>query len=374
MSRGRKTYHKNKIKTLKGQSSQLENTLSTAEEEIRKLKSEVKRLSQMLVRLNDELQKQDKKIGKAKSKLNVKVNKLNGFYSIVNPISTLVAWIASIGMLVGLFWQLANQGHWEGDVWSYHFIPDWTGSYIFLLFLLLAIVTFSAIHKLKKRYNLLVATARAEYWNEVQTSGQINLKLGRVKEAVHEAQNKLQEEQNRRDRIKFLIEQKVKGLVCFVDRLGRERWGSPEQVKEWKIVDIDMRNNFVKLSPWQFEKLVATLLGKMGYQTQLTPKTADFGADIIAVKGGDRVVVQVKKYNYSNKVGNQSIQRLLGSMFKYKANKAIFVTTSDFTDYAYQQATGAPIELWNHNKLCEKIEEYILKYDSGVGENHMPYR
>lgn len=363
MSDDRKTHHKNEIKTLKGQQSQFEKALSTTEKEISELKSKVKKLSHMLVRVTDELQKQDKEIAKAESKLGVKVNKLKRFYSIANPIGCLAVFITAFGLLVGLFWQIVPpSGHWEGHGSDYHFVIDWTGSYVFLSFLLFAIVTFSVIYTLKGRYSRPVATAKAEYWNEVQIRGQINLKLGRVEKAVREARNKLQEELNRRDRIKFLMEQKAKGLVCFVDRLGRERWGSPEQVKEWKRVDMDMRNNFARLSPWQFEKLVAALLGEMGYQTQLTPKTADFGADIIAVKGGDRVVVQVKRYDYSSKVGNRPIQRLLGSMFKYKANKAIFVTTSDFTDYAYRQATGAPIELWNYNKLCKKIEEYILKF------------
>jgi restriction system protein len=83
----------------------------------------------------------------------------------------------------------------------------------------------------------------------------------------------------------------------------------------------------------------------MGYETQLTAKTADYGADIVAKKGEDTFVIQVKRYSYANKVGNRDIQRLLGSMWKYKANKAIFVTSSDFTDFAYEQAVGAPIEL-----------------------------
>lgn len=48
-------------------------------------------------------------------------------------------------------------------------------------------------------------------------------------------------------------------------------------------------------------------------------------------------------------------------MWKYKANKAIFVTTSDYSDYAYEQARGAPIELWNYEKLCNMIEKFILK-------------
>lgn len=150
--------------------------MSTTEKEISELKSKVKRLSHMLVRVTDELQKQDKKTAKAESKLNVKVNKLNRFYSIANPIARLAVFITSFGLFVGLLWQITNPGHWEGHGSDYHYICDWMGSYIFLLFLLFAIVTFSVIYMLKGRYSLPVATAKAEYWSELQIRGQINMK------------------------------------------------------------------------------------------------------------------------------------------------------------------------------------------------------
>ena len=47
-------------------------------------------------------------------------------------------------------------------------------------------------------------------------------------------------------------------------------------------------------------------------------------------------------------------------MWHYGANKAIIVTTSDFTKLAYKQAREAPIELWNRYKLYKMIERYIL--------------
>jgi len=106
------------------------------------------------------------------------------------------------------------------------------------------------------------------------------------------------------------------------------------------------------------------LFVKMGYVTHLTPYIADFGADIVAKKGSDTIVIQVKKYSQENKVGSPEVQRLLGSMYKYEANKAIFITTSDFTEEAQEQARGAPIELWNYTMLNKKIEEYLLNLKS----------
>jgi hypothetical protein len=160
---------------------------------------------------------------------------------------------------------------------------------------------------------------------------------------------------------RFEDEQTTKGLVKFVSALNHVRWGSPEEVKEWKILDMDMRNNFAGLTPRQFEKLVAELFAQMGYETTLTPKTADYGVDVIAKKNEDTIAIQVKKYSKGRKVGNRDIQRLLGSMYQCNANKAIFVTSSEFTTPAYLQASKAPAELWNYETLCQIIERYILK-------------
>ncbi|RLG91394.1 MAG: hypothetical protein DRO36_04315 [Candidatus Hecatellales archaeon] len=47
-------------------------------------------------------------------------------------------------------------------------------------------------------------------------------------------------------------------------------------------------------------------------------------------------------------------------MWKYKANKSILITTSDFTILAQEQAKEAPIELWNRKVLFNLIEKYML--------------
>ena len=158
----------------------------------------------------------------------------------------------------------------------------------------------------------------------------------------------------------FEREQRTKGLKKFIDRYGQKRWGTPKQVKEWKILDIDLRNNFARLSPYEFEELIAKLFEKMNYRVKLTSKTADYGADIIARKREDTFVIQVKKYAEGNKIGAVEVQQLLGSMWKYKANKAIFVTTSTYTRSAIRQTEGAPIELWDGKKLYKLfIEKYL---------------
>jgi len=183
--------------------------------------------------------------------------------------------------------------------------------------------------------------------------------LSKLREKRLEERRRLEEAKRREQ---FEKEQMAKGLVKFVDRLGRERWGTPEQVREWKIVDIGMRDHFAKYSPREFERFIAELFTKMGFKVELGPGVKDFGADIIAKRGTDSVVIQVKKWRTGHNIGAKEVQKALGSMWKFKANKAIIITTSDFTIYAEEQAKGAPIELWNYRILCEMIENYILKF------------
>lgn len=158
----------------------------------------------------------------------------------------------------------------------------------------------------------------------------------------------------------FESNQKALGLQKYWTANKTLRWGNPQQIRNWKIIESDIKNNFVNLSPRQFEKLIESLFKKMGYITHLTSQTCDYGTDVIAKRGSDVIVIEVKKYSENNNVGNRAIQRLLGSMYNYGANKAIFVTSSDFTSNAYHQAKKAPIELWNGNKLNRMLEKYYF--------------
>lgn len=115
------------------------------------------------------------------------------------------------------------------------------------------------------------------------------------------------------------------------------------------------------LSPREFEKFIAYLFRKIGYAVEVTPYVADFGADVVAQRGKERIVVQVKKYVGSN-VGAQEVQQTLGSIWKYKADKAIIVTTTGFTQKAIEQAKGAPIELWNISTLRRVMERHLLAF------------
>lgn len=143
----------------------------------------------------------------------------------------------------------------------------------------------------------------------------------------------------------FDHQQRQKGLYKYIEA-GIEKWGTIDEILDG-------------LSPHQFEDFLALLFKSMGYEVTNLPYIGDYGADLLVKRSGETVVVQVKKYGLEHNVGAPEVQKTLGSIWKYKASRAVLVTTSTFTTQAYEQADGAPIELWDRRKLTETLEQHL---------------
>lgn len=126
-------------------------------------------------------------------------------------------------------------------------------------------------------------------------------------------------------------------------------------------IEVLIHSEYALISPFEFEDLVAKLFNQLGYHTEVTPRTGDYGVDVIAKNGKDIIAIQAKKYARGNKVGNRDVQQLLGAMQfrKVKANKAILITTSDFTFQAKEQAKETPIELWDGDYINSMLRKYL---------------
>lgn len=160
------------------------------------------------------------------------------------------------------------------------------------------------------------------------------------------------EEQERREEEHIELEGKH-------DELEAERRSYEQQQRA-----IGLDNNFADLSPYQFEEFVAELFRRMGYTARKTPNTGDFGADVIAQKGGTTILIECKKYSDGNNVTPAEVQRALGAMWKHKADKCVFITTSDFTIRALELEKDAPVELWNKKTLHEQVRKYFIDLNS----------
>lgn len=117
-----------------------------------------------------------------------------------------------------------------------------------------------------------------------------------------------------------------------------------------------------KLSPRQFEELVAELLLRQGYKVELTPASGDGGVDIYAAKkdgvGKFMYLVECKRYSPSNKVGVNVVRSLHGVVQHKRANAGLVVTTSTFTKGAkeFQRDIKYQLQLADYMALHEWLD------------------
>ena len=97
-------------------------------------------------------------------------------------------------------------------------------------------------------------------------------------------------------------------------------------------------DDFLALSPTQFERAVGELLQVWGYtQVKHTGGAGDLAADLTCrAPDGRLVVVQCKRHAPHNSVGSPEVQKFIGMMaVHHRADTGIFVTTSSFSGPAW---------------------------------------
>jgi len=117
---------------------------------------------------------------------------------------------------------------------------------------------------------------------------------------------------------------------------------------------------------------VGWLLRDRGYRKiQQVGKAGDLAADLLCFdKEGRSVVVQCKRYGPGYKVTSPEIQMFIGMQrVQHRAERAIFVTTSDFTAPAWKLAHKHGILLVDGQTLMAYIEHANLTRRERVGNN-----
>ena len=114
-----------------------------------------------------------------------------------------------------------------------------------------------------------------------------------------------------------------------------------------------------RMDGFDFEEVVADLFNAKGYDAKVTSGSGDQGADVVADKDFEKVVIQAKRYK--GKVSNSAVQEVVASMKHYNADRGLVITNSQFTSSARELASSNDIELWNGGKLKEQIEAYLNK-------------
>ncbi len=116
--------------------------------------------------------------------------------------------------------------------------------------------------------------------------------------------------------------------------------------------------NLARLSGSDFEKLLYRLFEALGYKVQLTGRSGDQGGDLVAIRDGDRVLIQAKAYRDWS-TGNSAVQQVVAAMKYYDCNRATVITTSYFTNEAIVLAKANKIDLVSKKQLQEMLLNYL---------------
>ncbi|OOF11734.1 restriction endonuclease [Salinivibrio sp. PR5] len=154
--------------------------------------------------------------------------------------------------------------------------------------------------------------------------------------------------------------------------------GAYKQINEALAADILSRTR--QVDPAFFEQLLIELLLAMGYggsgagMAHTLGKTGDNGVDGVINQdplGVDQVYIQAKRYAEGNNIGAGEVRDFFGALNLKKAQKGIFITTSDFTSSAIQTAKGlgTRIVLINGKELAS----LMLRYNIGSRDEDVLY-
>jgi restriction system protein len=114
-----------------------------------------------------------------------------------------------------------------------------------------------------------------------------------------------------------------------------------------------------KMTGIEFEQFIGDLYKAMGYKTEVTQASNDYGADVIVIKDQIKTVIQVK--NYKNPVGLGAVQEVNTAKGHYKADEAMIITSSPtYTAQARREAKLLRIKLVARDEL-EKLIDKNLK-------------
>lgn len=103
------------------------------------------------------------------------------------------------------------------------------------------------------------------------------------------------------------------------------------------------RSYWLGLSGTQFERELANLYSRLGFQVQLTPPSGDHGVDLLLRKDDKTIIVQCKAHD--RPVGPAVARELLGTMTLWGADRAVLASLSGVTPSVTEMVKGRAIEL-----------------------------
>lgn len=115
-----------------------------------------------------------------------------------------------------------------------------------------------------------------------------------------------------------------------------------------------------------FEEFLASFFRNRGFEVTQTPRTEDYGADLILHLPQEKIAIQAKRYHTT--VGVKAVQEVVASKAYYGCSLARVITSSFFTENAKTLAKVNGVQLWDRDTLLEVLpdeeeKELLKRYD-----------
>ena len=160
----------------------------------------------------------------------------------------------------------------------------------------------------------------------------------------------------------------ISGLVKFIIKMHKyKKWQKEGETGRKLLLSSDITSIDI-MEGYEFEEYLKSLFFYLGYAVEVTPKSRDYGADLILVKDSQKIIVQAKRYNKT--VGSKAVSEAAGALKHYLANEAWVVTNGHFSDQAETLAKENNIRLIDREELMELSRDVCekLRIDNQTGD------
>lgn len=102
------------------------------------------------------------------------------------------------------------------------------------------------------------------------------------------------------------------------------------------------------MTPKQFEDFVCDHFRSKGYKAEATSYSNDYGVDVFAIKGKEKIAIQAKMYGGgTRKINRQMVMELHGAKDYFDCTKAVIATDGTLLTDAIEVANKLKIEIIN---------------------------
>lgn len=100
------------------------------------------------------------------------------------------------------------------------------------------------------------------------------------------------------------------------------------------------------MTPQQYEEYIGSLFADNGYKVSVSPLSNDWGIDVIAIKGDEKIGIQAKMYGESSRsVNRRVIMELYGAAAYQDCTKAVLATDGEIYPDAIEVAQKLGIDI-----------------------------